>query len=487
MTMTTESAVRPHAVRNYIGGRWVSSTTTGTSYSPATGEPLGDYYEVEPDQVREAIRIAADVFAAHEWQRDRQLRARVLNEMAERVEAASDELALLLARENGKTLPEAAFELSLTPSKLRYYAAQALTDVGRGGRVRSGMYSMLLAEPIGVAGVIVPWNSPVVLSVRSFAPALAAGCTVVMKMAAQTALVNARLAELLADCPSLPDGVLNIFTESGSVGAKLLVSSPEVAGLSYTGSTAVGRQIMADSGATLKRLSLELGGKTPMIVFDDADIDAAVATIVASVTTFTGQFCMTGSRILVQRSIADRVREKLVNAFEQVRVGPGDRETSDMGPMIDIAARDRLVELVAAHSADVETLVAGGRPEDPELAGGAYFRPALLAVDDVNSALVQRELFGPVATFEVFDTEEDAVQLANATEYGLAASVWTQHGPRGLRLAEKLDVGTVWTNGWAVVVDQFEEGGYKQSGLGRLNGHRGLAEFQEYKHVVQLV
>ncbi|MGC0365152.1 betaine-aldehyde dehydrogenase [Rhodococcus sp. 27YEA15] len=485
--MTTDSALRNDIARNYIGGHWVSSNTTGTSYSPATGEPLGEYYEADIDQVREAIRIAHDTFATHSWRRDRHLRAKVLAEMADRIEAATDELAMLLARENGKVLPEAGFELSLTPSKLRYYAAQALTDTGRGGRARDGVYSMLLSEPIGVAGVIVPWNSPVVLSVRSFAPALAAGCTVVMKMAAQTALVNTRLAELLAECPSLPDGVINIFTESESDGAKLLVSSPEVNAVSYTGSTVVGRQIMADGGATLKRLSLELGGKTPMIVFDDADIEAAVGTIVAGVTTFSGQFCMTGSRVLVQRTVADRVRDALVDALEHVVVGPGDHESSGMGPMIDTASRDRLEALIAQHVDTAEVLVRGGRPDDPALAKGAYFRPALLAVDDVNSPLVQRELFGPVATFEVFDTEDDAIRMANATEYGLAASVWTRDGARGLRMAENLDAGTVWTNGWAVVVDQFEEGGYKQSGLGRLNGHRALEEFQEYKHVVQVI
>src|SRR5690606_8041005 len=319
-----------------------------------------------------------------------------------------------------------------------------------------------------------------------FAPALAAGCTVVMKMPAQTALVNARLAELLADCPSLPAGVLNVFTESGSVGAELLVSSPDVAAISYTGSTAVGRKIMSNAGATLKRLSLELGGKTPMIVFADADLDAAVPTLVAGITTFAGQFCMAGSRILVESSVADEVRSRLVTALNQVKLGPGDAEDSQMGPLIDLAARDRLEALIEDSLGDAEVILRGGRPEEEELAHGAYFRPALLGVRDTDSPLVQRELFGPVATFEVFQTEDEAVEKANATEYGLAASVWTADGARGLRMADALDAGTVWTNGWAVVLDQFEEGGFKQSGLGRLNGHRAVEEFQEYKHIVQL-
>lgn len=306
-------------------------------------------------------------------------------------------------------------------------------------------------------------------------------------MAAQTALVNGRLAELLADCPSLPPGVLNVFTESSSTGAELLVSSPEVAALSYTGSTAVGRTIMAAAGSTLKRLSLELGGKTPMIVFPDADLEKAVGTIVAGITTFSGQFCMTGSRVLVHRSVAEPVKARLAAALDGVVVGPGDAEGSQMGPLIDVASRDRLEALLAQIAGDAEVIVPGGRPTDERLAAGAFFRPALYGVRGTDSPLVRRELFGPVATFEVFETEEEAVRLANATEYGLAASVWTADGARGLRMADALDAGTVWTNGWAVVLDEFEEGGYKSSGLGRLNGRRGLEEFQEYKHIVQVL
>jgi betaine-aldehyde dehydrogenase len=484
----TDTATTTNApARHHIGGQWVTSAVTGTSFSPADGSVLGTYYEAETSQVEDAIRVAKETFATHAWRTDRQLRARVLTEMADRLEAATDELALLLARENGKVLPEAYFELSLVPSKLRYYAAQALTHSGRGDQARKGVFSILLSNPVGVAGVIVPWNSPVVLAVRSFAPAMAAGCTVVMKMAAQTALVNARMTEILTECPSLPAGVLNVFTESGSDGAKLLVSSPDVAALSYTGSTTVGRQIMADAGSTLKRLSLELGGKTPMIIFDDAEIEKAVGTVVAGITTFAGQFCMTGSRVLVHSPIADRVRSLLTDALESVKVGPGDSVDSQMGPMVDVASRDRLDDVIEKHLGQAEIIVRGGRPKDPALAKGAYYRPVLLGVQDTDSPLVQTELFGPVATLEVFETEEEAVRLANATEYGLSASVWTQDGARGLRMADALDAGTVWTNGWAVVLDQFEEGGAKQSGLGRLNGHRAVEEFQEYKHIVQVV
>lgn len=472
---------------NYIDGRWVQSEVVQEAISPASGEVIGQYYVADAAQAQEAINAAKKAFQEGSWRHDRELRAGALNELADLIEDHSSELIELLAQENGKVLNEAGFELSLVPSKLRYYAAQALVDLGYGAQTKKGAFSMLLREPIGVAGVIVPWNSPVVLAVRSFAPALAAGCTTVVKMPAQTALVNARLAEIIDQSTRLPKGVLNMFTETGDDGAKLLVQSPDVPVISYTGSTKVGRQIMADAAPYLKRLSLELGGKTPMIVFDDADLDEAVGTIVAGITTFTGQFCMTGSRLLVHRNVADELRDRLVEALSSVRVGPGDDPEAQMGPMIDKQTRDGLVSRMREKVGSAEVLVSGGVTETSadDQSYGAYYLPSLYEVQDVNSPLIQEELFGPIATFEVFDDEHEAVERANATEYGLAVSVWTRDGKRGLRMADQIDAGTVWVNGWAAVFDQFEEGGFKQSGLGRLNGNRALEEFQELKHIVQ--
>jgi acyl-CoA reductase-like NAD-dependent aldehyde dehydrogenase len=338
-------------------------------------------------------------------------------------------------------------------------------------------------EAIGVAGVIVPWNSPVVLAVRSFAPALAAGCTAVVKLPGQTGLVNGLLHEILSEVKSLPAGVLNSLTESGDEVARYLVGSKDIDVLSYTGSTRVGRQIMADAAVTLKRLSLELGGKTPMIVFDDADLDVVVPVLTKAVTTFSGQFCMTGSRVLAQAGIAGELRERLSKSLGAVNVGPGDDPASDMGPMIDAENARRVDALVAAAAEYATVLVRGG----PAPANTAFYHPSLLEVDDPTRPIVQDEVFGPVATFEVFEFEADAVRLANITEYGLAASIWSRDVDRPRRVGRQLRAGTVWTNTWAVVVDQFEEGGFGQSGLGRLNGLRGLQEFQEYKTYAQVV
>ncbi|MEU3186304.1 aldehyde dehydrogenase family protein [Streptomyces sp. NPDC006923] len=475
---------RPVHARNLIDGAWTDSAKSTESLNPATGAVLGTFADGGADEARAAIDAARRAFRAGDWARDRDLRATALFELADRMTERREELIELLSLENGKILPEATLEIDLTISKIRYYGALALTDSGRAAEVKPGLYSMTLRQPAGVAGVIAPWNSPMILSVRSFAPALAAGCTVAMKLPGQTGLTNGLLYEILRSTRSLPAGVVNTFTESGSAGARLLVADPGVDVISYTGSTGVGRSIMSDASRHLKGVSLELGGKTPMIVFDDADLDAAVPVLTAAITTFTGQFCMTGSRILVQRGIADELRTRLSAALESVRVGPGTDPASQMGPLIDKANAERVDRIVADAGAYASILVRGGVVTEGPLAAGAFYRPSLVETDDVQLPIVQQEVFGPVATFEVFDDEADAIARANATDYGLAASVWTRDVDRPLRVGRELEAGTVWANTWAVIVDQMEEGGFKQSGVGRLNGVRGLEEFQETKHIV---
>ena len=474
---------------NLINGNWVQSEERKETMNPATGEIIGYYYEPNEGHLKEAISAAKDTFDYSDWKDDRELRARALNELADQIENRKDELIELIAKENGKIAPEAAFEFSLTPSKLRYYAALALSDQGKSAEVKKGAYSRLVSEPIGVAGVIVPWNAPLVLSVRSFAPALAAGCTCVIKMPAQTALVNGLIAEIIANTESLPKGVIHMITESGDTVSKGLVQSPDVGVISYTGSTKVGGKIMEASGSQLKRMSLELGGKTPMIVFDDAELDEVIPTLVGGITTFGGQFCMTGSRILVQEGIADEVEKRLKEALENVKVGPGNHPDSQMGALIHEQEAIRVDQIVESSLKHGEAIVRGGRGQkegEMNQTYDAYYRPSLIKVNDTNTELIQEETFGPVASFEVFKDDEEAIQKANATNYGLAASIWTTSRHRSLTLPEKIQAGTVWVNGWGLVFDQFEEGGFKQSGLGRLNGETALSEFQEFKHIVQV-
>ncbi|MEU8571334.1 aldehyde dehydrogenase family protein [Streptomyces pathocidini] len=475
--MTRHSPALPHA-RHLIDGRWRDSATRTPSVNPATGRTLGTFADGGAPEAREAVAAAHRAFTSTGWPRDRRLRARALNELADQLAARRARFIELLARENGKTLTQAAFELDLAIPKLRYYAALALTDHGRALEAGPGLYAMTLREPAGVAGIITPWNSPVVLAVRALAPALAAGCTAVVKMPGQVGLTAGLFSETVASAASLPPGVVNTFTESGNEGAPWLVASPDVAAISYTGSTEVGRTIMERAAPTLKSLSLELGGKTPMIVFGDADLDAAVPVLTRAITTFAGQFCMAGSRVLAQRSIAGELRERLVNALSAVELGPGDDPATEMGPLIDAAAAQRVDEAVEeAVAASAEPLLRGER-------AGAFLGPSLLEVTEPTAAIVQREIFGPVATFELFEDEPEAIASANATPFGLAAAIWSRDADRPLRVARELKTGTVWTNTWAIVLDESEEGGYTPSGLGRLNGPGALHHFQETKTLI---
>jgi acyl-CoA reductase-like NAD-dependent aldehyde dehydrogenase len=473
--------------KHWIDGEWVGSAKVSKSINPATGEVLGQWADGGEPEARAAIAAARRAFETTPWPRDRTLRHKALAEMAERFDARVAELGPLVTRENGKKIAEGMLEASIVGGTLRHTAAQALTETGISAEVAPGQWFSTYAEPAGVVGIIIPWNSPVALLIRSLAPALSAGNTVAVKMPGQTALVANLVSQILAEVESLPRGVINIFTESGNVGAPVLVASPDVQVISYTGSVSVGRSVAATGAPTLKRMNLELGGKTPMIVFDDADLDATVPVLAAGITTFSGQFCMTGSRILVQRGVADEVRTRLAAILERVRVGDGSDNETDLGPLIDkgsVARVDRMVQEALTYA---KPIVRGGPATEGALAAGAFYRPTLLEVDDVTSAIVQQEVFGPVATFEVFDDEAEAIARANATEMGLAAAIFTNNLNISRRVSREIQAGTVWTNTWAAINDGFAEGGYRQSGIGRLRGPLAITEFQEAKTVVQSV
>jgi betaine-aldehyde dehydrogenase len=470
---------------HWIDGEWVGSDRVSESINPATGEVLGRYADAGAAEARAAVAAARAAFDTGTWSRDRGLRHRALSEMADQFDAYAEELGRLVTSENGKK--EGMFEATTAGGTLRHTAAQALTETGISAEVQPGTWFSTYAEPAGVVGIIVPWNAPVALLIRSLAPALSAGNTVAVKMPGQTALVANLVSTIISETTSLPRGVVNVFTESGNEGAPFLVTSPDVQVISYTGSTGVGRKVAETAAPTLKRLNLELGGKTPMIVFDDANLDAVVPVLVAGVTTFAGQFCMTGSRILAQRGIADELRTRLATSLATVRVGNAADPDVDMGPLIDKAAVERVERLVTAALAYATPIVRGGPATEGTLAAGAFYRPSLLEVDDVDTPIVQQEVFGPVATFEVFEDEDDASAKANATEFGLAAGVFTASLDRSRRVSRALQAGTVWTNTWAALDDGFAEGGYKQSGIGRLRGPLAITEFQEAKTVVHAV
>jgi betaine-aldehyde dehydrogenase len=473
-----------YSAKNWIDGRFVTSSSRSNSINPATYETIGDYPDDGEAAARAAIDAALRAFRNADWRHDAELRAKVLDRMAMAFERNRERLIDILSRENGKLRGEAAFEVDGSPSKLRYWAAMARTEAGRAMLPKPGSLSVVLRQPMGVAGIIVPWNSPVILSVRSFAPALASGCAVVVKMPGQTAQIASVMAEVLAEAADLPAGIVNMFAESGSEGAALLVESPDVPTISFTGSTKTGAAIGAIGAKRMKRFGLELGGKAPMIVFEDADIETMLPVLEKALTVFAGQFCMTGSRLLVQNSIYELVRHGLAERLRKVRLGPASDPTSDMGPLIDRQNVARVEGLVkGALAAGATAIVRGGPVTEETLANGAFFRPAMLEVSDNSLAIVQQEIFGPVITVQRFADEREAVMLANDSEYGLSASIWTRDLDRSLRVAQALEAGSVFVNDWAKVYDGTEEGGFKQSGLGRLNGVAAIEDFIEYKHI----
>lgn len=468
---------------NWVGGEWIDSREHRPVFDPATGNEIGTFAVAGAQLVQHAVDIADRAFRESDWRHDRQLRARVLNSMADRVEQRQKELIELLALNNGKITPEAAFEVSMVPSKLRWWAAMALTEHGRASVMPGRRTSIVVREPVGVAGIIVPFNSPVILTVRSLAPALAAGTTTVVKFPEETALINSLFAEVMSESAGLPPGVVNTMNADREAGA-VLIESPKVPVISFTGSTATGRRISAQGAGRLKRFGLELGGKTPMILCESADLNQALPTAQRAITVFAGQFCMAGSRLLAHRSIAGKVREEMTRRLSSVKVGPASDPASEMGPLIsrsNVERVDAIVERAIEEGAKV--LVRGGPSKDPGLAGGAFYEPTLLEVADQSASIIQNETFGPVLTLQVFDNEDEAIAMANGSEYGLSASVWSRDADQPLRIAHQLESGTVWINAWAVVYDEFEEGGFKQSGAGRLNGTSAMDDFLEFKHI----
>jgi betaine-aldehyde dehydrogenase len=474
--------------RHWIDGEWLDGGERAVSFDPANGAPIGSYSEAGEAEAKRAIAAALRTFRESGWRNDRRLRARVINEMADRFEARADDLVRILCLENGKVEAEARFEVNMVPSKLRFYAALALTDFGRAMETSPGRYTTTLREPAGVAGIIAPWNSPIVLYIRSLAPALAAGCTTVGKLPGFTAQTNARMCEVMSEVKTLPRGVINVFSEVHSAAARVLIDSPDVPVISLTGSSATGRAIMAAGAKHLKRFGGELGGKTPVILFEDADLDKALPKVEKALTVFAGQFCMTGSRLLVQRPILETVRKRLAARLEALKVGPASDPASDMGPMINLANVQRVDRLVdAAIAAGAKVIVRGGQVKEGPLAKGAFYRPALLEIQDPSLPMAQQEVFGPVLVMQAFDSEAEAIALANDSEYGLSASIWSLDVDRPLRIARQIEAGTIWINNWAIVYDETEEGGYKQSGLGRLNGVSALDDFVEYRTIIHEV
>ncbi|MFC6281537.1 MULTISPECIES: aldehyde dehydrogenase family protein [Polaromonas] len=471
--------------KQLIDGRWLTHVSggerIGQAINPATGDVAALFCDGTAAEAEAAVAAALRAFDNTAWKRSPRLRAEVLLDFAAKLDARKEEIADWLVTLNGKLRREALGEIGAGISELRYYAGLARNLFGRVLEVEPGCYSSLDREAAGVCAIILPWNAPVTLLVRSLAPALAAGCTVVIKPACQTAVVNNMVLECMTGDTRVPAGVINSVIESGADVSRYLCESPDIDVISFTGSSAVGKLIAQNTAPTLKRLSLELGGKAPAVVFADADMDKTVAGLVAGGMVMAGQQCTAITRVLVEDAAYDAVAQKLVAALKAVKVGPGNDPASQMGCLIDVRNRDRINALMDTAQATQRVLLRGNVPGGA-LARGAFIEPSLVEVQDLSSDFIQKELFGPLLVIERFSNEDEAVTRANATRFGLAASVWSSDMKKSRRIAARLRSGTVWSNSHNRLFAEAETGGFRDSGYGRLHGAEGLNDFLQTKH-----
>ncbi len=482
--MAVNASPVPHDAQHWIDGAAVG-TPDLTSLDPATGAVLGRFADGGATEAGAAIAAARRAFDHGLWAASPRLRQRVLLDWAAALQAQAGSLAELLTRDNGKVVAQARGEIAATISEIEYYAGLARHIPGHVLEPEPGVLSTVLREPAGVAGIIVPWNAPAVLLARALGPALAAGCTVVVKPAAQTTLFNAALLAPLLTHPQLPAGAVNVFSEAGHAGASLLATSHDVDAICFTGSTAIGKTIMRDAADSMKKLSLELGGNSACLVFADADIDAVAPQLAAAATIISGQQCTAARRVLVHASRLDAMKRALTTALQALKVGPGLDPTTGMGPLIDTSARDQVAARIARAFDSADEVLLRGEVPGGALADGAFLTPSLVYHRDSAADFVQDEIFGPFVVLEPFEDEAEAVARANHTVFGLSASVWTRDGATAQRVARALRNGTVWINAHNRLLPEVETGGYRQSGLGRLHGYDALADFTELKHIYQ--
>jgi acyl-CoA reductase-like NAD-dependent aldehyde dehydrogenase len=410
-------------------------------------------------------------------------RGACMRRLADLVRRDADELARIETRDNGKLLREMAGQVALLPQYLEYYAGWA--DKIHGEVVPTEKPNFLVytvEEPIGVVAAITAWNSPLLLLHFKLAPALAAGCTFIVKPAEQTSVSTLKFAALATEA-GFPDGVLNVVSGDGPLVGSALARHPGVDKVSFTGSTATGISVAHDAAEHLAPVSLELGGKSSNVIFDDADIEAAVNGVVAGVFAASGQTCQAGSRVVVHEGAVDEVAALLVERAEAIRLGDPADPLTEMGPLAFREQHEKVLDYIRLGVDDGGTVLAGGGPPDGELADGMFIAPTLFGGLPSDARLNQEEIFGPVASIIPFSTEEEAVRLANDVSYGLAAGIWTRDVQRAHRVARQVHAGTVWINAYRLVSPSVPFGGVKSSGYGREGGRRGIDEFLETKSV----
>ncbi|MDJ0269958.1 MAG: aldehyde dehydrogenase family protein [Aigarchaeota archaeon] len=472
---------------NYVNGEWVRSSSEEKleSINPATGELVAVAQQSTAEDVDAAVDAARDAFFSGVWSEKKpQERARVLFKIAELLRSNADTLATLLTRENGKPIKNARGEILYAANVFEYYGALARVVLGNIPRYGSSDVSLVVKEPVGVCGLIVPWNSPIQLASWKLAPALAAGCTIVLKPSEYTPAISLEVVKLISTIEELPRGVLNVVTGPGDPTGTALVKNTKVDKISFTGSTETGRRIMEMAAVNLKKINLECGGKSANIVFDDANLEQALRGTLWGIFRSAGQSCNAGSRLLVQETIYEEFVRKFVELAKGIKVGNGLDPSTEMGPIISERQLNRVLSYIKSGVDEGARLLYGGkRLTEGELARGFFIQPTIFDNVSRDMRIFQEEIFGPVVCVIPFKNERDAIEIANDTKYGLAGNIWSRNLFRIMRVARGVRTGTIWVNRHLNPGPEPPFGGYKQSGIGREQGIEGLMEYLETKHI----
>ena len=469
----------------FIAGQWTTGTGKPfTTINPATGEEIATIGGASEADINTAVTGAIKALNSADWcDLKPHARAKILYQIGELIDEDADNLSQIQTSDNGKTIRESRNQIASAADCFRYYAGicETLEDTVTPSR---GDYLLIaVSEPIGVVGLITPWNSPALLEANKLAPALAACNCVILKPSEVTSLIALEYARI-SEKAGLPRGVLSVITGASDIG-RLIVEHPAIGMISFTGGPIAGKRIAASAGALLKPVVLELGGKSPNIVFADADFKDAVSGVASGIFSGSGQSCVAGSRVLIQRSIFESFVTALVEHAESLVMGPPEAPATELGPLANFQHRDLVHSLVVqAREQGAELLCGGEIPQTAEFASGAYYPATVISNVSNQSSICQEEVFGPVVTVLPFDDEEDLLDQANDSAYGLASGIWTNNIKRARRIARKLQAGTVWINTYKQQSISTPFGGYKESGLGREKGTQGIRIYMQTKAIL---
>ncbi|WP_203362816.1 aldehyde dehydrogenase family protein [Bacillus sp. REN10] len=471
----------------YINGEWVEPIHQHTLsvVNPATGELLAEVASAEAEDTERAIRAARTAFDLGKWRHvSAHERATLLMNLAAKIDEHQEELAYLEMLNNGKTLRESLSDMEEAAKTFRYYAGLTTKPTGETFETTAPLIARVVREPIGVCGQIIPWNYPLLMAAWKLAPALAAGNVCILKPSELTPLTAIRLFELIDEI-GFPKGVVNLINGTGQNAGEPLVTSPLVDKIAFTGGTVIGKHIMKQAVGNLKKVSLELGGKSPNIIFADADYESALDYATFAIFNNSGQVCSAGSRLLVEKSIYDQFVKDLVQATRNIKVGPGDDSASQMGPVISQAHMKKILNYIEIGQQEGATLACGGKQLlDQGRETGSFIEPTIFIDVDSHMTIAQEEIFGPVLCVMPFETEAEALQVANDSPYGLAAGIFTSDVSKAERMAKSIRAGVTWINTYEQNLVEGPWGGYKQSGIGRELGTYGLEEYTEVKQII---